>query len=100
MDFGNPKKLHFAAGVAASLGYIGLSNYDRIQRDRIPAGLGDMLPTKRGKAGVLSFFNYLNRIKQAAQPHLRPLSRHSPQEPNTKALPSSEHSSMPPGRTA
>jgi uncharacterized protein (DUF58 family) len=63
MDFGNPKKLHFAARVAASLGYIGLSNYDRVSVTAFAAGLGDMLPTKRGKAGVLPFFNYLNRIQ-------------------------------------
>src|SRR5436190_11150827 len=30
MDFGSPKKLHYAARVAAALGYIGLSNYDRV----------------------------------------------------------------------
>src|SRR5712671_1369524 len=30
MDFGRPTKLHYAARVAAALGYIGLANYDRV----------------------------------------------------------------------
>src|SRR6185295_8206753 len=30
-------------------------------------GLGDALPTKRGKAGVLPFFRYLNGIKAGGE---------------------------------
>lgn len=67
MDFGKPKKLHFAARVAAALGYIGLSNYDRVSVSAFAAGLGEMLPTKRGKAGVLPFFSYLNRVNAAGE---------------------------------
>lgn len=67
MDFGKPKKLHFAARVAASLGYIGLSNYDRVSVTAFAAGLGDVLPTKRGKAGVLPFFAWLNRIQASGE---------------------------------
>src|SRR3989442_9649912 len=63
MDFGEPKKLHFAARVAAALGYIGLSNYDRVSVTAFAAGLGPALPTKRGKAAVLPFFNYLNQVR-------------------------------------
>jgi uncharacterized protein (DUF58 family) len=63
MDFGNPKKLHYAARVAAAMGYIGLANYDRVSVTAFAGGLKTMLPTKRGKAGVLPFFDYLNRLK-------------------------------------
>src|SRR5688500_17439367 len=63
MDFGSPKKLHFAARVAASLGYIGLSNYDRVSVAAFAGHLGRALPTKRGKAAVLPFFSYLNQMK-------------------------------------
>lgn len=63
MDFGNPKKLHFSARIAAALGYIGLSNYDRVSVTAFAAGLGAALPAKRGKAAVLPFFRYLNRIQ-------------------------------------
>src|SRR5438093_13597498 len=55
MDFGNPNKLHFAARLAAALGYIGLSNYDRVSVSAFAAGLGAGLPTKRGKLAVLPF---------------------------------------------
>jgi uncharacterized protein (DUF58 family) len=67
MDFGNPKKLHYAARVAAALGYIGLSNYDRVSITAFAAGIGDALPTKRGKPGVLPFFRYLNRISAGGE---------------------------------
>jgi uncharacterized protein (DUF58 family) len=63
MDFGNPKKLHYAARVAAAMGYIGLANYDRVSVTAFAGGLKTMLPAKRGKAGVLPFFDYLNRLK-------------------------------------
>ena len=63
MGFGNPKKLHFAARVAAALGYIGLSNYDRVSVTAFAGHLGKALPTKRGKAAVLPFFGYLNRVE-------------------------------------
>lgn len=63
MDFGKPKKLHYAARVAASLGYIGLSNYDRVSVSAFAGSLQTPLPTKRGKAGVMSFFDYLNRLE-------------------------------------
>src|SRR5947209_1446402 len=67
MDFGNPKKLHYAARVAAALGYIGLSNYDRVSVTAFAGSLGAALPTKRGKAGVLPFFRYLNQIKAVGE---------------------------------
>ncbi len=67
MDFGNPKKLHYAARVAAALGYIGLSNYDRVSVTAFAGSLGAALPTKRGKAGVLPFFRYLNQVKAVGE---------------------------------
>src|SRR5579872_1300001 len=59
MDFGEPKKLHHAIRLAAALGYIGLSNYDRVSVQTYAAALGKPLPTQRGKGGVLPFFSYL-----------------------------------------
>ncbi len=63
MDFGEPKKLHYAVRLAAALGYIGLSNYDRVGVQPYAAALGRPLPTQRGKAGVLPFFRYLEQLK-------------------------------------
>jgi uncharacterized protein (DUF58 family) len=67
MDFGQPKKLHYAARVAAALGYIGLTNYDRVSLTAFAFGLGDALPTKRGKPAVLPFFAYLNRVQAGGE---------------------------------
>jgi uncharacterized protein (DUF58 family) len=63
MNFGAPKKLHDAIRLAAALGYIGLSNYDRVSVQPYAAGLGAPLPVQRGKGGVLPFFSYLERIE-------------------------------------
>ncbi len=67
MDFGAPKKLHYAARMAAAIGYIGLANYDRVSLTAFATGLGDALPTKRGKVAVLPFFRYLNRVQASGE---------------------------------
>lgn len=66
MDFGAPNyptKLHYAIRLAAALGYIGLSNYDRVTVQPYAAGLARPLPTQRGRGGVLPFFSYLEKIR-------------------------------------
>jgi uncharacterized protein (DUF58 family) len=62
MDFGTPKKMHHAIRTAAALGYIALSNYDRVSIQTYAASLGTPLPTQRGRGGVLPFFRYLEGI--------------------------------------
>jgi|SRR5579871_1908045 len=63
MDFGEPKKLFYAIRLAAALGYIGLSNYDRVSIQTYAATLGTPLPPQRGRGGVLPFFHYLEKIR-------------------------------------
>ena len=63
MDFGSPKKIHYAVRLAAALGYISLSNYDRVSVQTYADVLGRPMPTQRGRGGVLPFFNYLQGIK-------------------------------------
>ncbi len=63
MRFGEPTKFRFAIQLAAALGYIGLSNYDRVSVQPYSAKLGRALPTQRGKGGVLPFFSYLENLK-------------------------------------
>jgi uncharacterized protein (DUF58 family) len=63
MGFGEPSKLHYAARVAAALGYIGLSNYDRVSVTAFAGGVRDQLRTQRGRGGVLPFFQFLNRLE-------------------------------------
>jgi uncharacterized protein (DUF58 family) len=62
MDFGSPKKIHYAVRTAAALGYISLSNYDRVSVQTYADVLGRPLPTQRGRAGVPPFFSYLQRV--------------------------------------
>ncbi len=61
MAFGDPKKIDYSVKLAAALGYIGLSNYDRVTVQTYAASLGLPMPTMRGKAGVLPMFRYLER---------------------------------------
>ncbi len=63
MDFGSPKKIHYAVRLAAALGYIGLSNYDRVSIQPYADALRRPLPTQRGKGGVLPFFSYLEKVE-------------------------------------
>ncbi len=63
MDFGSPKKLHYAVRLAAALGYISLANYDRVSVQTYADTLGRPMPTQRGRGGVLPFFNYLQGVK-------------------------------------
>jgi len=65
MDFGDPKKIDYSVKLAAALGYIGLSNYDRVSVQTYAAALGSPMPTMRGKAGVLPLFRYLESARAA-----------------------------------
>ena len=63
MDFGDPKKLTYSIRLAAALGYIGLTNYDRVSVQTFADTMGSPMPTQRGKGGVWPFFKYLEGIK-------------------------------------
>lgn len=63
MDFGSPKKCDYCVRLAAALGYIGLTNYDRVSVQTFAANVGTPMPTQRGKAGVWPFFRYLESIE-------------------------------------
>ena len=60
MDFGSPlTKADYARRVAAALGYIALSEYDRVLLASFSDTLGERLPPLRGKPGVFPFFQFL-----------------------------------------
>lgn len=60
MEFGVPQtKADYARRVAAALGYIALSEYDRVSVAGFSAGLGQILPPTRGKPGVMPLFHFL-----------------------------------------
>ncbi len=60
MNFGSPlTKADYARRLAAALGYVALSEYDRVLLASLGEGLGERLPPLRGKPGIFPFFNYL-----------------------------------------
>lgn len=60
MEFGGPlSKADYARRVAAALGYIALSDYDRVSVGTFSTALGNMLLPIRGKMGVAPFFRFL-----------------------------------------
>ena len=60
MDFGSPlSKAHYARRVAAALGYIALSEYDRVMLASFTDTLGEQLPPLRGRPGIFPFFQFL-----------------------------------------
>ena len=60
MDFGSPlTKADYARRVAAALGYVALSEYDRVLLSSFSQTLGERLPPLRGKPGIFPFFQFL-----------------------------------------
>ncbi len=60
MEFGSPvSKAIYARRLAAALGYIALSEYDRVLLASFSGGLGEMMPPMRGKPGIFPFFKFL-----------------------------------------
>ena len=62
MGFGEPlTKADYARRVAAALGYIALSEYDRVTLASFSSALGEMMPPVRGKPGIMAFFQFLEK---------------------------------------
>jgi len=60
MDFGSPvTKADYARRLAAALGYVALSEYDRVLLTSFSGGLNEPMPPLRGKPGVFPFFQFL-----------------------------------------
>jgi uncharacterized protein (DUF58 family) len=66
MQLGEPNKLDYAKRVAAALGYIGLSNLDRVSIIPFSSKLDGRLPPSRGKAQIFKIFDFLDGM-QAGQ---------------------------------
>ena len=52
-------KAVYARRLAAALGYIALSEYDRVLLASFSGGLGELMPPMRGKPGIFPFFQFL-----------------------------------------
>ena len=63
MAYGAPRKIDYAARVAASLGYVALSDMDRVALSAVSGGLADCFRPRRGKAQVWRLFEFLEQIE-------------------------------------
>jgi len=70
MDWGAPRKLHYARQIAAALGYIGLSRFDTIVAASFSDDLKDYFPPTHGKSLALNLFDFLSGIQSSGQTNL------------------------------
>lgn len=59
MQFGDPPKLRAACQIAGALGYVGLSNFDRVSASFFGESIRAQLPPSRGKAAAGHLFRFL-----------------------------------------
>lgn len=62
MAWGSPRKLDYAAKIAAAIGYIGLVNLDRVGAVGYASHVDRMLPPQRGRGHVFRLFEFLNDL--------------------------------------
>jgi uncharacterized protein (DUF58 family) len=65
MEFGNPTKLHYAKQVAAALGFIGLSNMDRVMVEAFNDRITQSTSALRGRRSFWRLANFLEGIEPA-----------------------------------
>ena len=70
MTLGDPNKWDYAKRVAAALGYIGLSNLDRVSIIPFSSKLDGRLPPSRGKAQIFKVFEFLESLEPGRQTSL------------------------------
>jgi len=69
MAFGTPEKLHYARQVAAALGYIGLSNHNRVNLYAFTNKIDARIEGLRGKRPVPILLDFINKIGADASSH-------------------------------
>lgn len=70
MAYGAPSKFDYARRVAASLGYIGLTNLDRVGATVFAEKMRDHQPPVRGKQQVFPYFSFLEKAQPGGQTSL------------------------------
>jgi uncharacterized protein (DUF58 family) len=63
MSFGEPPKLDYALRVAAALGYIGLTNLERVALGLFTNGSTQMLRPLRGRGQILPVLDFLSNVE-------------------------------------
>jgi uncharacterized protein (DUF58 family) len=86
MQFGEPPKLRAAAQIAGALGYVGLSNFDRVSASFFGETLRSGFPPSRGKAATGRLFRFLETGEPAAKPIFRSCANDWRFRPNAAAL--------------
>ncbi len=66
MDWGEPNKLWYAKRAAGAMGYIALSNLDRVALTAFGQDQELALPPQRSKRGVAALFNFLTGLQPGA----------------------------------
>jgi uncharacterized protein (DUF58 family) len=78
MGFGDPSKLHYAARVAAALGYIGLANLERVALGVLRDDVATLLRPIRGRGQILPILELLSGLEAAGPTSLnRGLARYA-----------------------
>jgi len=70
MQYGAPSKWDYARRIAAALGYIGLTNYDRVGATVFSDRMRDHLAPLRGRQQVFVYFDFLERAQTGGQTSL------------------------------
>ena len=65
MGFGEPTKLHYAKQVAAALGFIGLTNMDRVVVEAFNDRITRSTPALRGRRSLWRLTSFLEAIDPA-----------------------------------
>lgn len=69
MDWGDPNKLWYAKRAAGAMGYIALSNLDRVTLTAFGQEQDLQLPPQRSKRGVVPLFNFLTDLRPGKATH-------------------------------
>ncbi|HTE19044.1 MAG TPA: DUF58 domain-containing protein [Armatimonadota bacterium] len=70
MGYGSPSKFDYGKRIAAALGYIGISNFDRVGATIFADRMREHLPPVRGKQQVFPFFRFLEGARMGGQTSL------------------------------
>jgi len=68
MDFGDPSKLQYARQLAAALGYIGLTHYNRVGVYTFANGVRDQITNLRGRRPIPRLMDFLTRAEADPKP--------------------------------
>lgn len=70
MEYGNPTKLHYAKQVAAALGFIGLTNMDRVAIESFDEKISQSSGAMRGRRSFFRMVQFLEGVKASGESDL------------------------------